>query len=458
MSENMGNFGGHRRKIMPLDPAGGVWEAHELHRLEREARDKAARLNQHVLGYGELAEREWQEAGIAAPDMTRLRQYRLERIRRELKQRDYAAAVLYDPINIRYSCDATNMQVWVSHNATRYCFVPAEGPVTLFDYHHCEHLSDHAGIAGEVRPAISYIFFYGGTMIEDRIRRWANDIEELVDTHGSGNRRVAFDLLQPRAAAELARRNISVHDGQEVMERAREIKNADELLAMRRAIHSCERAMAEMEQALKPGMSENELWAILHKGNIERGGEWIETRLLSSGPRTNPWFQESSSRIIEAGDMVAFDTDLIGPYGYCSDISRSWICGEGKATNEQRDLYQIAHEQILANTALLAPGKSFRELSETAKTAPPDCMPNRYGSLWHGVGMCDEYPAIPHPVDVTPDKPLDDVLHPGMVVCVESYVGRLGGHEGVKLEDQVLITETGAETLSPYPFDERLMA
>ena len=94
--------------------------------------------------------------------------------------------------------------------------------------------------------------------------------------------------------------------------------------------------MAEMQAALRPGISENELWAELHRGNIARGGEWIETRLLSSGPRTNPWFQECSSRTIEAGDLVAFDTDLIGPYGFCADLSRTWYCGMASpATNSE---------------------------------------------------------------------------------------------------------------------------
>ena len=139
--------------------------------------------------------------------------------------------------------------------------------------------------------------------------------------------------------------------GEAVMENARLIKSPDEILAMRRAIVACEAAMGEMEQALKPGISENELWAELHRGNIARGGEWIETRLLSSGPRTNPWFQECSSRVIEDGDLVAFDTDLIGPYGFCADLSRTWLCGDGKPSNEQRDLFRIAADQIAHNTA-----------------------------------------------------------------------------------------------------------
>ncbi|MEW9838408.1 M24 family metallopeptidase, partial [Mesorhizobium marinum] len=241
-----------------------------------------------------------------------------------------------------------------------------------------------------------------------------------------------------------------------VMESARLIKSPDEMLAMRRAIVACEAAMGEMEAALRPGISENELWAELHHGNIARSGEWIETRLLSSGPRTNPWFQECSSRKIEAGDLVAFDTDLIGPYGFCADLSRTWLCGDGQASNEQRDLFRIAANQIARNTELLRPGIAFRDLVERSAVPPPDCFPARYGVLYHGVGLADEYPTLPHAHDWAADTP-DGVLEPGMVLCVESYIGRLGGREGVKIEEQVLITEAGNEQLSRYPLDARLL-
>lgn len=78
-----------------------------------------------------------------------------------------------------------------------------------------------------------------------------------------------------------------------------------------------------MQHALRPGITENQLWSLLHQANIELGGEWIETRLLSSGGRTNPWFQEASDRVICPRDFVCFDTDLIGPFGYCCDVSRT---------------------------------------------------------------------------------------------------------------------------------------
>src|SRR5262245_48282406 len=348
------------------------------------------------------------------------------------------------------------MQLWVAHNATRHCFVAAEGPVVLFDYFSCEHLSDHSGMVDEVRPAVSWMYLYGGELTERRVERWASGIADLVREHGAGNNRIAVDHLDHEGVAALAARGIAVGNGEAVMENARLIKSPDEILAMRRAIVACEAAMAEMEAALKPGISENELWAELHRANVARGGEWIETRLLSSGPRTNPWFQECSARIIEAGDLVAFDTDLIGPYGFCADLSRSWLAGDGKPSAEQSDLVKIAAQQIAHNTALLKPGITFRELADKAMNPPPDCFPARYGVLYHGVGLADEYPTLPHAADWTDDTP-DGVLEPGMVLCAESYIGRLGGREGVKIEEQVLITETGNEQLSRCPLDARLM-
>jgi Xaa-Pro aminopeptidase len=98
----------------------------------------------------------------------------------------------------------------------------------------------------------------------------------------------------------------------------------------------------------------------------------------------------------------------------------------------------------------MKPGIGFRELVERSAVPPPDCFPTRYGVLYHGVGLADEYPTLPHLSDWTEDTP-DGVLISGMVLCVESYIGQLGGHEGVKIEDQILITDSGYEKLSAYP-------
>ncbi|MFQ5953790.1 MAG: M24 family metallopeptidase [Kiloniellales bacterium] len=393
----------------------------------------------------------------ASVDLRRLRAYRLGRVREQLRAREYAGCVLYDPINIRYATDSRNMAVWTLHNQVRYCFVATEGPVVLFDFHNCGHLSQGLETIDEMRPGRAWYFFEAGPRVTEQAALWAAEIADLVTTHGGGNRRLALDNCNPAGAAALAGHGIEVRDGQEVLEMARLIKSADELASMIASISVADAGAERMREALVPGITENELWSHLHQVNIARGGEWIETRLLSSGPRTNPWFQECSDRVIRGGELVGFDTDMIGPFGYCADFSRTFFCGPGRPSPEQRRLHQLAWEQIHHNMDLLRPGLTFRELAENAWRMPDSCLPNRYSCLVHGVGLKDEYPHCAYREDME-RAGYDGVFVPGMTVCVESYIGEVGGREGVKLEQQVLITETGTELLSRFPFDDDLLA
>ena len=402
------------------------------------------------LGPGDLALGEWAALGLDLPDLDAMRRYRLGRLRAGLRARGLPGALLFDPLNLRYATDQTNMQVWCGHNAVRYAFVATEGPLILFDFHNCEHLSDHLPLVDEVRPAVATAWFFAGERGPERAKAWAGEIDDLLRRAGGKDRRLAVDRLEPHTAAALGDRGIEVVDAWGVMEEARAIKSLDEVRAMRCAVAACEAGIAAMRRALEPGISEQGLWAELHKANIARGGEWIETRLLASGPRTNPWFQECSSRIIEPGDLVAFDTDLIGPYGYCADISRTWVCGDGGFSAGQAALRDLAEAQIAHNTALIGPGVSLCEIGERAFVLPENCRKNRYSVMMHGVGLCDEYPSVYYPEDALITG-YDAVLEPGMCLCVESYVGVEGGAEGVKLEEQVLVTENGHEVLSTYP-------
>ncbi len=390
-------------------------------------------------------------------DLAALRNGRLARLRAELRARDYAGALLYDPINIRYAADSRNMQVWCLHNAVRYLFVPTEGPLVLFDFHNCAHLSADNPLIAEVRPAVGWFYFAAGDRCAEFASRWAAEIADLVDRHGGGNRRLAVDKCEPLGIAGLARHGIEVFDGQEVMERARRLKGPEEIACMKASVAVCEEAMGAMRRALTPGMTENELWSILNQVNAARGGEWIETRLLAAGGRSNPWFHECGDYPIAAGDIVSFDTDMIGPYGYCADISRSFLCGDGRPSDTQRRLYRLAWEQIHFNMELLKPGLGFRELAERSWRLPASCAANRYSVVVHGVGLADEYPAVVYLEDFD-SAGYDGVFEAGMAVCVESYIGEAGGHEGVKLEQQVLITETGIEALSTFPFEDALLA
>ena len=294
---------------------------------------------------------------------------------------------------------------------------------------------------------------YAGSAEEERrrARAWAREIADLVTAHGGGNRRLAVDKCEPLGIDMLRAEGVEAIASQEPCEEARRIKHPEELKAMRRAVHACESGMAAMWRHLEPGITENQLWAKLHEANIARGGEWIETRLLASGPRTNPWFHECSDRQIEAGDMVAFDTDLIGPYGYCADISRSWVAPGRAPTAQQQDTHALALEHVEHNLAVLRPGLTFHEFTDLGYRVGPDHVARRYGVAAHGVGLCDEYPTIHHPIDKATAH--DGLLEPDMVLCVEALMCSERGGEGVKLEVQVALTETGWERLDRFPLE-----
>ena len=407
-------------------------------------------------GPTDLAFNEWEQLEIQAPNLKVMREFRLQRIVDQLQRCDLAGVLLFDPLNIRYATDSTNMQLWITHNHARACFVAADGYMVLWDFHNGEHLSAHLPLVREVHHGASFFYFETGNRTAEHAAHFAGELESLVVERCGGDKRIAVDKIEVSGLRELDRLGFSVADGQAVMELARAIKGEDEIHAMRCSLASTEIAMGMMQQASVPGVTENDIWAVLHAENIRRGGEWIECRIVSSGPRTNPWFQECGPRVVQNGELLALDTDLIGPYGMCADLSRTWMIGDATPTDEQKHLYRVAYDHIQYNMDILKPGMSFREVTEKSLPLPEVYRDQRYGIIMHGVGLCDEYPCIRYREDLE-SYGYDGVLEPGMTLCVEAYVGAVGGREGVKLEDQVLITESGYENLTRYPFEQELL-
>ncbi len=412
------------------------------------------------IGPTRLAFAEWAAAGLALPNLDRMREFRWRRLTEALVARDYGGLLMFDPLNIRYTTDTTNMQLWNSHNPFRAVLLCTDGHMVIWDYKQAPFLTAFNPLVKEVRSGASFFYNVCGDATAADAAGFAAQVTEVMAAHAGTNRRLAVDKIMIHGLRALERAGFEVLEGEEVTERTRAIKGPEEILAMRCAHHACEAAIAEMEAAARAGipggtMSEDDVWAELHKGNIRRGGEWIETRLLASGPRTNPWFQECGPRIIRPNEIVAFDTDLVGAYGICIDISRTWWVGDARPTNAMVAAMHHAMDHIAVNRAMLKPGVSIRELTHGGHQLAPEYWKQKYSCKMHGVGLCDEWPFVPYP-DAWVEGAFDVALEPGMVLCVEALVSPEGGDFSIKLEDQVLITETGHETLTTYPFDPRL--
>ncbi len=379
----------------------------------------------------------------------KLRSYRLDRVKKELEKNNLEACILFDPVNVRYALDTVNMSVYNMHNLTRYCFVPVNGPVILYEYFNCEGLSSHLNLINEIRPAITWDYFSNGDQAGAQLEKWINEVKDLTNSYCK-SKKLAIDVINGPAVTALNKAGIEVVDAKLILEQARVIKSPEELKCMKTAIEVAEIGVNKMREELKAGMTEDELWSILHKTNIEHGGEWIECRILSSGERTNPWMQESSNKIIQSGEMVSFDTDMVGPYGYCADISRAFVEGR-KFNEEQKKLYLMAVEHINHNSRLIKPGMSFKEFTEKSWKLPDEYYGNRYSCMVHGIGLCDEWPMIKYPTD---GGQREGSFEKNMTITVESYIGKVGGKEGVKLEQQYVVGKNGLELMSQHPLED----
>jgi Xaa-Pro aminopeptidase len=384
---------------------------------------------------------------------------RQRRLREVMRRRGIAAVLTADPINIIYGCGARNMTIFGMMGPSRFLLLFAQGPSILFEFAGSEHLASGHPTIDEIRPAPG-ITANSGPGYRNSVKAFAAEIaadcRRQLGHQLSSDAVLAVERVDFLVTDSLRHEGLTLLDATEVFLEARRIKQTEEIEVLREAVKRVEHAVGCVEQVLQAGLTEVEVWAAFHHDLIAGGGEYVSTRLLQSGPNTFPYFQEAGERVICDGDLMCIDTDAIGYGGYAVDLSRTFLCGDEKPTSEQRTLYSRAHEQLQHNAALLKPGRSFEEFAKQAWVVPAEYRPYGYYCLLHGLGLCGEHPYIPiyHQDE---QYPLPGIFEPGMVVCIETYIGEQCAGQGVKLEDQFLITSSGAELLTTYPFDQRFL-
>ncbi|CDX53585.1 Metallopeptidase-like protein (fragment) [Mesorhizobium plurifarium] len=188
--------------------------------------DGSADYNDRVeIGPTDLAFAEWADRGLIAPNLERMRKRRLDRIVQQLRQRDYAGVLCFDPINIRYATDTSNMQIWIMHNPSRAAFISADGYVVLWDFHRCGHLSNYLPLINETREGgAGFFYFVAGDEEEAVAKQFAGELDELPRRSGGKNRRLAVDRIEVPDLRALDAVGIEVCNGMQLRERARAIK------------------------------------------------------------------------------------------------------------------------------------------------------------------------------------------------------------------------------------------
>ena len=398
-------------------------------------------------------------------DIPRLKKERLERVQREMAKADLGGLLIFDPLNDRYATGRRNSGAGYMRSFLIYAIVPRVGAPWLGGWSHHDQGAPLEGQEGPVEADSTpwkgsfWEFFTCGQNVEEEARLWGKRIRDQMNEMGIAGERLGVDKLDFYAMESLRAQDITIADGRVPMEKARVIKTVDEISLIRQACAICDVAVTRTRDAIEPGVTENKLLSILTATNLEFGGEYIEARYLTAGGNTNPWLSRTASdRIVRPGDLVAYDTDMAGPMGYFADISRTYLCGDGRPNAVQLEAYKLAYDFVYESMDLFRPGMGFQEIAERCPPLPQEYKEQRFNLIAHGVGMSDEWPAIHWPDQTMSGFGNDpDVLEENMVICIEGLASKTGARESVKLEEQVLITANGPEILSKVPFDERFL-
>ena len=263
-------------------------------------------------------------------------------------------------------------------------------------------------------------------------------VDELYEMFGKAieTAKIGVDLWTPSMFKVLQKRLPKAHfiDGQEVMLSARVIKTKDEINLMKMAYSISEAGMYAAVEAMKPGVRECELVGACFNKFWQLGAETSQcSQVVNSGPGSYPYRRFHTDRIIQMGEMVNIDLGACFD-GYFGDFCRAFVCGK-KPSKKQLDLLKRGHEAQWIGLNEMRPGVSPAEI----------CKKLGRRAMGHSIGIGPLDPPMLHAT-------WNFIMEPGMTFSV--YTPHMGDPEtgGLHIEDEVIITETGCEVYSSFPY------
>jgi len=229
----------------------------------------------------------------------------------------------------------------------------------------------------------------------------------------------------------------------EILSQGRMVKDADEIEAIRKAIKVSEQALRDTCAQVKAGMSEREVQMLLNMEMLKNGADGHGfPPIVLSGPRAALPHGEAGDRKLQKGDALLIDYGFrVGAYS--ADITRTFSIGT--ADPEWKEIYEIVREANEAGRSAAAPGVTAEQVDAAARKVVVDAGYGEYFNHRTGHGLGLEIHEPPYIVSGN-----STVLRPGMVFTVEPGI-YLADRVGVRIEDDVVITEDGAEALSTLP-------
>jgi Xaa-Pro dipeptidase len=390
-------------------------------------------------------------------DFDRLRAYRLDRARAALAASDCGAFLLFDFYNIRYTT-----QTWIGgalgDKMTRYALLMRDQEPMLWDFgsaakHHQLYSpwlapeNCRAGMLG-LRGAIAPTAGLMASAVQE--------IHGLLRDHGLDGQPIGVDIVEPPFLAELQRAGLTVHDAQQSMLDARQLKSADEIMLLTQAAAMVDGVYQDIVEALKPGVRENEIVALANKRLYEMGSDQVEAINAVSGERCNPHPHNFSDRLIRPGDQAFFD--IIQSYnGYRTCYYRTFSVGS--ATASQRDAYTRAREWMDAAIDVVKAGVGTDQVAAVWPAATDFGFADEMAAFGlqfgHGLGLgLHERPIISRLNSMT--EPIE--IQPGMVFALETYCPADDGFSAARIEEEIVVTEHGPRVITKFPADDLFVA
>jgi len=390
-------------------------------------------------------------------DFDRLRDYRLARARAALEASGCGAFLLVDFYNIRYTT-----QTWIGgalgDKMTRYALLTRDGEVRLWDFgsaarHHKLYSPwlepDHCqagmlGLRGAIAPTAG--------LMSDAVR----ELKGLLTEAGLAGEPLGVDIVEPPFLFELQRQGLTVVDAQQHLLDAREIKSADEIMLLNQAAAMVDGVYQDLVEALKPGVRENELVALVNQRLYAMGSDQVEAVNAVSGERCNPHPHNFSDRLIRPGDQAFFD--IIHSFnGYRTCYYRTFSVGW--STPAQRDAYTRARGWMDAAIDAVKPGVGTDQIAalwpKATELGFADEMAAFGLQFGHGLGLgLHERPIISRLNSLR--EPVE--LKTGMVFALETYCPATDGFSAARIEEEVVVTEDGARVLTLFPAQDLMVA
>ena len=392
----------------------------------------------------------------ARVDMDALRAGRLARAREALASSDLDAVLVWKEENVRYLTSLRPQVIAGKSGLLNGALLPREGDPVLFVS------GGDRDRAEATMPWIRELHTIPILEEPGLIGHFAGEIlPGVLARHGLAGARIGLDLTSKLLADALldAAGGVRWVDGDAALQGARRIKTAEELALIEEATALAEAVTAAALAHIRPGIRECEVAGEALRELFRLGGEYphVTTPFVASGERMAPPTRLSTDKLIRDGDLVFVDIGAM-VNGYFGDIGRTVVCGA--PSTEQRRVYRAVYEGLQAGIAAMRPGVTNLEVARAIRARAEEYgLAERFLSLFigHGIGCGSNEPpyigeSFPGAAAVT--------LEPGMVFALEPliWVPGVRGGAGVRLEDMVVVTETGARRVSRSRYSDVLLA